>query len=252
MANVAHSGLTGADLHEPKGIAAATSGQVYQADGAGSGTWAALPSVTGVAQVGEIKPYLGSSAPSGYLLCYGQAVSRATYSALFAVTSTAWGVGDGVTTFNLPDLRGRSLFGDDNMGGSTAGRITSAGSGITGTTIGQTGGAETVTLARANLPNDSITSGEESSHTHFTVVNISSSTNISGSASSGIARDGDVGGNANDRYILGGSSAARTLGTTSGGTAHSHTVALNGGVTQTTVNKMPPAAIVSWIVYTGV
>ena len=50
--------------------------------------------------------FLGSpSPPSGYLLCNGQAVSRTTYAALFAAISTAYGVGDGSTTFNLPSMK---------------------------------------------------------------------------------------------------------------------------------------------------
>jgi len=52
-----------------------------------------------------------TSPPTGWLLCDGSAVSRTTYSALFGVISTGWGVGDGSTTFNLPDLRGRFPVG---------------------------------------------------------------------------------------------------------------------------------------------
>lgn len=64
------------------------------------------------------------TAPTGWLLCYGQAVSRSTYSALFAVVSTTYGVGDGSTTFNIPDMRGRFPLGQDDMGGSSANRVT--------------------------------------------------------------------------------------------------------------------------------
>jgi microcystin-dependent protein len=91
---------------------------------------------------GALMPYAGSSAPSGWLLCDGQAVSRTSYAALFAVIGAGFGGGDGSTTFNLPDLRGRAVFGLDNMGGSAAGRITGAGSGISGTTLGAVGGDE--------------------------------------------------------------------------------------------------------------
>lgn len=55
--------------------------------------------------IGTILPYGGASAPSGWFLCQGQAVSRTTYSELFAVIGTAFGEGDGSTTFNLPDMR---------------------------------------------------------------------------------------------------------------------------------------------------
>ncbi len=92
--------------------------------------------------VGTIIDYGGSSTPTGWLLCDGSAVSRTTYSALFTAIGITWGPGNGTTTFNVPDLRGRSTFGDDNMGGVTASRITNAGSGIVGTTLGATGGDE--------------------------------------------------------------------------------------------------------------
>ena len=101
---------------------------------------------------GMMAPYAGTAAPSGWLLCYGQAVSRSTYADLFTAISTTYGVGDGSTTFNLPDLRGRAAVGKDDMGGSAANRITSGGSGITGTTLGASGGAQTVTLSTAEMP----------------------------------------------------------------------------------------------------
>lgn len=101
--------------------------------------------------VGVTFPYAGGTAPTGYLLCYGQAVSRTTYAALFAVISTTYGVGDGSTTFNLPDLRGRVIAGVDTMGGSPASRLTDATSNF-GDTLGEVGGAQTHTLVTANLP----------------------------------------------------------------------------------------------------
>ena len=57
------------------------------------------------APVGSILAFGGSSAPSGWLLCQGQAVSRTTYAELFKAIGTSFGAGDGSTTFNLPDLR---------------------------------------------------------------------------------------------------------------------------------------------------
>lgn len=92
--------------------------------------------------------WLTDTAPTGYLLTYGQAVSRTTYADLFAVIGTTFGVGDGSTTFNLPDLRGRYWLGKDNMGGTSANRVTAAAA----DTIGGTGGAETHTLTTAELP----------------------------------------------------------------------------------------------------
>lgn len=67
--------------------------------------------LTAVSLPGLISPYAGSSAPTGWLLCNGDAVSRTTYASLFAVVSTSYGVGDGSTTFNVPDLRGSIPLG---------------------------------------------------------------------------------------------------------------------------------------------
>jgi microcystin-dependent protein len=88
---------------------------------------------------GSITSYAGSTAPTGWLLCAGQAVSRSTYSSLFSVLSTTYGSGDGSTTFNLPDLRGRVVAGVDNMGGTDAGRLS------TSNTLGTASGSQTNT-----------------------------------------------------------------------------------------------------------
>lgn len=64
-----------------------------------------------VTPAGAILGYGNSAAPSGWLACDGTAVSRTTYSALFAAISTQYGAGDGSTTFTLPDLRGRVIAG---------------------------------------------------------------------------------------------------------------------------------------------
>jgi microcystin-dependent protein len=102
--------------------------------------------------LGMVLPYAGLTAPSGYLFCYGQAVSRTTYAALYAIVADTYGAGDGSTTFNLPDLRGRTVAGQDDMGGSSANRLTNANDGLNGDTLGATGGGETQTLVTANLP----------------------------------------------------------------------------------------------------
>lgn len=103
--------------------------------------------------IGGMIPYVGTTAPnSSFVYPYGQAISRTTYSALFAITSTAFGSGDGSTTFNLPDIRGRVIAGKDDMGGSSANRLTAADDGLNGDTLGATGGVETQTLVTANLP----------------------------------------------------------------------------------------------------
>lgn len=70
---------------------------------------------------GMVVPYAGAVAPDGWLLCQGQAVSRTTYAQLFSVIGTTYGSGDGSTTFNLPDMRGRVAVGSDANLGAAAG-----------------------------------------------------------------------------------------------------------------------------------
>lgn len=94
--------------------------------------------------VGTILPYGGASSPnSSWLLCYGQAVSRSTYSSLYAIIGDLYGVGDGSTTFNLPDLRGRIPVGNDAMGGTAANRTQRT------STITTTNGSATATIGSA-------------------------------------------------------------------------------------------------------
>lgn len=106
----------------------------------------------GFMPVGVVVPFAGSSSPAGWQLCYGQAISRTTYAGLFATIGTTYGSGDGSTTFNVPDLRGRVVAGEDDMGGTAASRLTAGGSGITGTTLGASGGTQTHTLASTEIP----------------------------------------------------------------------------------------------------
>lgn len=120
--------------------------------------------------VGGLLPYVGASAPnSSFALPFGQAISRTSYATLFALVGTTFGGGDGSTTFNLPDLRGRAVFGLDNMGGSAASRITVAGGNFDGTTLGNNGGAQNHTLTTNEMPvhNHSATSTvTDPSHSH--------------------------------------------------------------------------------------
>lgn len=98
-------------------------------------------------------PFAGTAAPAGWLLCYGQSLNRADYPALFTAIGTTYGNGStpGVT-FAVPDMRGRVPAGKDDMGGSAASRLTTAGSGVNGATLGAAGGAETHTLSTTQIP----------------------------------------------------------------------------------------------------
>lgn len=130
--------------------------------------------------VGAIQAFAGTTAPTGWLMAGGQAVSRTTFSGLFAVIGTTYGVGDGSTTFNLPDLRGRTIAGEDDMGGTAANRLTAGGSGITGTTLGATGGAETHTLTEAQMPSHTHI---QNAHSHAVQRSNSAATSVAADAS---------------------------------------------------------------------
>jgi microcystin-dependent protein len=243
----AHKDLAGIDLHEPKGIEDATSGQYYAADGAGSGTWTSLPGGI-VLPFGMVVDYAGSSAPSLWLLCYGQAVSRTTYADLFAAISTTYGTGDGSTTFNLPDCRGRVVAGQDDMGGVSANRLTGLTNGVNGDTLGASGGLETFTLATANLPahtHDEGTLGGGTdtggSHTH----SLDNASNVLHAPDANDATSGS----GENRYTT------STISVNSGG-SHSHEVFIEGATgsagSGTAMPHIQPTLILNKIIYAGV
>jgi microcystin-dependent protein len=126
-----------------------------------------LQDFTNRSEVGAIKPWGKATAPVGYVLCDGSAISRTTYADLFAIISTTYGTGNGSTTFNVPDLQGKSPQGYD---GNTY-------------NLAATGGANTVTVAVTNnqaatntnnqavsvtgsISNTSLTTAQLASHTH--------------------------------------------------------------------------------------
>lgn len=103
--------------------------------------------------VGSVKMYAGSGTPSKWLYCDGSAVSRDTYAKLFAVIGTTYGAGNGSTTFNLPDFRGRVPVG---MGTGTASDAQTR-------SLGYKGGTETTTLTVSQMPSHTHT---QNAHTH--------------------------------------------------------------------------------------
>jgi microcystin-dependent protein len=108
----------------------------------------------GLLPVGALIPFAGSSAPDGFLLCNGDAVSRTTYAELFAEIGTTFGEGDGSTTFNLPDFRGRMPIGVAASGTASA--------------LGETGGAidHTHTGPSHTHAAGTLTADEAGEHTH--------------------------------------------------------------------------------------
>jgi microcystin-dependent protein len=177
--------------------------------------------------LGGMLPYIGATAPnSAFVLPYGQAISRTVYATLFSLVGTTFGAGDGSTTFNVIDMRGRVPVGQDNMGGSAANRVTTAGSSIDGTTLGAAGGAQNVTLAQSALPNIAPTITITDPGHHHTVPIGQSGTGLGSAGSSS-------------------GSPPSTSTATTGITATSSSI--NGNVAQTTVNEMQPSIIVPYI-----
>lgn len=130
---------------------------------AAAGTWTALPSETKVPpyhleRVGVTEDYKGGTVPYGFLLEDGANVSRTTYAKLFGKIGTAWGVGDGATTFGMPDSRRRVSVG---KGGT--------GTGTLGNAVGNTGGEETHVLTTAELASHA---HGPTAATNFLVANI--------------------------------------------------------------------------------
>lgn len=170
---------------------------------------------TSAVPIGTILDYGGDPAPSKWLLCFGQGVSRTTYSQLFAAISTLWGAGDGVTTFNVPDLRGRVFAGKDNMGGIAAGRIgtlvTDSGT-IVGTSINSSGGSQ------AHVQ----TGGELANHIHTGSGNVS-----------------DPGHTHSSTVVVGGGGGAQAeFGAQDGGGVSSNTATTNSNTTGITVPSL--------------
>tara|TARA_R100001132_G_C3245460_1_gene74611 strand:- start:173 stop:826 length:654 start_codon:yes stop_codon:yes gene_type:complete len=181
-----------------------------------------LNDFTNRSEVGTIKPWPKATAPTGYLLCNGAAVSRTTYAELFAVTSTTYGTGDGSTTFNVPQLQGKTPQGFD---GNTY-------------NLAATGGANTVTVAMTNnqavstitstvannqsvtmtgdIGNTSLTSAQLASHTHTLNFRF-------GSSGSGRFQSSQ------------GSDPFTASGSTGSGTAHNHSTGTLAGTLTGTV-----------------
>lgn len=140
-------------------------------------------------QTGSILWFAGELVPVGYLECDGRAISRTQFNRLFSVLDTRFGIGNGSTTFNIPDLRGRFVLGKDNMGGTSANRVTAT----QADTLGAGAGEDKVTLSLPQLP----------SHTH--------SYSAASASGSGMSFNGSDDGN-----------VTRTTGSTGGNQPHNN------------------------------
>ncbi len=215
--------------------------------------------------IGSLTAFAGSTPPSQWYLCYGQAVSRTVYATLFAVLGTAWGVGDGSTTFNLPDMRGRTVAGLDNMGGTNAARLSTAIP--TSTTLGAVGGDQNLQV-HAHGASTSVGISDpghnhyvnDPGHNHY--VNDPGHNHGNGDA---ILRNGpgpySIGGSANVGFAnlqasttgiyLSASGTGINLNASGTGITASGSTTVNS-VGSGSAQNVQPSAMVNWLIYAGV
>lgn len=175
---------------------------------------------SGGVPAGTVIDFGGTTAPTGWLVCAGQALSRASFPDLFAAIGTAYGAPDG-STFNLPDCRGRVSAGRDIDQGGFAGRLTTPNS----QTIGAAGGAQTVTLTTGQMP----------THTHT----VTGSTDAVADHVHAIALEGGGGGGTRVTGVPSGPGGSVNTGASG---AHSHTItvsAANAGSSEAHSNVQP-------------
>lgn len=175
---------------------------------------------------GDLKPTARSEAPEGWLLCDGSAVSRATYSDLFAAIGTTYGAGNGSTTFNLPDLRGRVPLGPDG----SAGRLSGSDA------LGNSGGAEKHQLVTSEIPSHGhgVSSITIDTHSHGVPIFTQQRHEGSGFAYNGMSSGGNT---VTQSTAYSGGSFPLNGSTDSTGGGGSHT-------------SMQPYLVVNWLVKT--
>jgi microcystin-dependent protein len=161
---------------------------------------------------GFVAPSAVAAPPTGWLLCDGAAVSRATYADLFAAIGVNYGPGDGATTFNLPDGRHRSFIG--------AGAAALDANRQTARVIGESGGSEKHTLLITESP----------AHVHEPQARVSSDINGGGPIANGLMMGDSGTGTATPQTLPSG-----TTSSAGGGQAH---------------NNMPPFFVGNWIIKT--
>lgn len=204
------------------------------------------PAYTPAVPIGAILDYTGATPPPGYVWANGQNLLRAQYPflhSLYAAAGYPYGAGDGSTTFGVPDLRGRAVFGRDNMGGVAAGRITAAVSGINATQLGAAGGDERMHAHTHGV----------SDPTHSHTGTTSSSGDHQHTASNILLATGGTGGFSSGASYMAGNTATSPSGD------HTHTVSTNAVATGITVSSygagnaqnMPPALICDKIIFAG-
>lgn len=248
---IEHSGDPSLDANDCALYTKDTGGvrELYFKDSAGTVQRITYNGILNSEPIGVIKLFAGITLPYGYLWCDGSAISRTTYASLFSAFGSAdiYTGGDGSTTFGLPDLRGRAAFGKDDMdnsvgtGGGAANRVTSGGSGITGTTLGASGGAQTVTLDVTQIP----------SHNHTGSASVSGTAASDGAHTHNFTAQGaqDAG---TSPYSKPDADLAGTARATTSAGAHTHTVSGTATIPSQggdgAHNNMPPAIMLNYII----
>lgn len=203
------------------------------------GTHNLRPSGFDFVPIGAIQMWGSDTAPDRWLICDGRAVSRTTYQALFAIIGTAYGAGDGLTTFNIPELRQRFAMGKAASGtgatlGSTGGAIDHTHS-FSGGTTGANGGFSTST-------------GSGGGHTH--TVSGTTSNDTTTPQQRDVNLDGSFSSTPCEPHVHDFS------GTTSSDGSHTHSISVGDHThslgSGATAAANPPYLVVNYIVLTGV
>lgn len=205
---------------------------------------------------GIIMPFGGTNAPEGFLLCQGQAVSRSTYADLFAVIGTAFGAGDGSTTFNIPDFRGKYPFGTDTSGEGNSVGATFGSKNHTHSMGNHTHGVGSIAGASAGSHTHSVSGNTQNTavaHTHSLGGSTGNSSPGTSSAGSHSHSTGQGGGTSPSvaQGALGNSGPTHTHSVSSGGShshtvnSHSHSLPSNTGSTSSSTNHNHAVSITS-------
>lgn len=164
-----------------------------------------------------------NTAPSGWLICNGDAIDRTTYATLYAAIGEVFGPGNGTTTFNLPDLRGRVAagVGTGTGGGASGTGAPTGGTALANYTLGSWRGEENHTLTKPELPSYNLTVTDPG-HAH------TQQTYVGGSGTAGtrwVLADDDLNTGAGVRTnSLNTGSSATGITVSSGGSGTAHTV----------------------------
>ncbi len=250
-----------------RGDTAALNGTVYYDDGT---SWAVIKAASSV-PVGTPLPFAGSVLPDGYLWCNGQSVAKGSYPELFAALGTVYG--STTLNFSVPDLRGRTPLGLDNLGGAADAGVLSLAN-----TLGLLAGAQTVALAAANLPphahtidhdhggftsggqdtdhsHSGSTGGQSAQHTHVIYHDSNYKDNVA-QAPAAWTDQGSVGNTVGVTTTAASSDHGHAFGTGGASAGHGHFIDVpnyagssgNGPGTTTAIDKLPPVILLNWII----